>query len=104
MGDSGGGGGGPVGAAYLPPAESFEAGAVPPRPEEAAGGADEDHGQRGHVLHVADALHIHFQVQYVFLPSSKAAPQVETHKPKLFSQLPPALNLNHACYSLQKKK
>lgn len=30
---------------------------------EAAGGADEDHGQRGHLLHAAHALHLYLQVR-----------------------------------------
>lgn len=67
MGDCGGGRWGLVGAAYVPSAESFEAGPVPSCPEEATSGADEDHGQRGHVLHVADALYIHIQVYSFFL-------------------------------------
>lgn len=62
MGDCGGGRGRLVSTANLPIAEGFEAGPVPSCPEEAASGSDKDHGQRGHILHVADALYIHFQV------------------------------------------
>lgn len=62
MGDCGRGRGRPVGAAYLSPAESFEAGALPSCSEEATGGAHEDYGQCGHILHAVDALHFHIQV------------------------------------------
>lgn len=62
VGDCGWGGGRFVSTANLPPAEGFEAGPVPSCPEEAARGADQDYGQRGHVLHVADALYIYIQV------------------------------------------
>lgn len=42
--------------------ESTEAGPFHAGPAEAAGGADEDYGQCGHLLHAADAFHLHFQV------------------------------------------
>ncbi|KAF3687867.1 Voltage-dependent T-type calcium channel subunit alpha-1H [Channa argus] len=42
--------------------KSFEAGPVPSCSEEAAGGADEDHGQCGYILHVAHALYIYIQI------------------------------------------
>lgn len=62
VGDCGWGGGRFVSTANLPPAEGFEAGPVPSCPEEAACGPDKDYGQRGHILHVADALYIYIQV------------------------------------------
>ena len=62
VGDRGSAGRRPVGAADLPADARAEAGPVHAGPAEAAGGADEDHGQRGHLLHAAHALHLHLQV------------------------------------------
>lgn len=59
LGDHRAVGRGPVRAANLPPAPRAEAGALHARPAPPARGAHEDHGQRGHLLHVADALHLH---------------------------------------------
>lgn len=53
----------PVGAEDLPPAEGHQAGTLHARAQTAAGGADEDDGQRGHVLHAAHAIHLHLQVR-----------------------------------------
>lgn len=39
-----------------------KAGPLPARLEETTRSADEDDGQRGHVLHAADAVHLHVQV------------------------------------------
>lgn len=62
MGDCGSAGWWSVGAEDLPTDAGAEAGPFYAGPPEAACGADEDHGQRGHVLHAAHALHIHLQV------------------------------------------
>ena len=62
VGDRGSAGWRPVGAEDLPADAGAEAGPVHAGPAEAAGGADEDHGQRGHLLHAAHALHLHLQV------------------------------------------
>lgn len=43
-------------------AASAKAGPLPARLEETTRSADEDDGQRGHVLHAADAVHLHVQV------------------------------------------
>lgn len=51
-----------VSPANISSAACSEAGPLSARPEETTGGADEDDGQRGHVLHAADAFHLHFQV------------------------------------------
>lgn len=53
---------GAVRPADVPAAAGAEAGALPAGPEETTRGADEDDGQRGHVLHAADAVHLHLQV------------------------------------------
>lgn len=57
----------PVGRRFVRPedlqaAQGAEAGEVHASFEEAAGGPHEDHGQRGHFLHAAHALHLHLQV------------------------------------------
>lgn len=62
MGDCGSAGWWSVCAQDLPTDEGAEAGPFHASPAEAAGGADEDNGQRGHFLHAAYALHLHFQV------------------------------------------
>ena len=62
VGDRGSAGWRPVSAEDLPADAGAEAGPLHAGPAEAAGGADEDHGQRGHVLHAAHALHLHLQV------------------------------------------
>lgn len=51
-----------VSPANVSSAAGTEAGSLPACPEETAGGPDEDHGQCGHILHAADALHLHLQV------------------------------------------
>lgn len=43
-------------------AAGAKAGPFPARPEETTRSADEDDGQCGHILHAADALHLHVQV------------------------------------------
>lgn len=62
MGDRGPAGRGPLGAAHLPSHAGTEAGALHASPATPARRPHEDHGQRGHLLHVADALHLHLQV------------------------------------------
>ncbi len=62
LGDRGSAGWRSVGAEDLPADAGAEAGPFHAGPAEAAGGADEDHGQRGHLLHAAHALHLHLQV------------------------------------------
>lgn len=52
----------PVSAQDLSPNESIEVGPFHAGTAEAAGCADEDHGQCGHLLHAAYALHFHLQV------------------------------------------
>ena len=52
----------PVSAEDLPTDAGAEAGPFHAGPAEAASGADEDHGQRGHLLHAAHALYLHLQV------------------------------------------
>lgn len=51
-----------VSPANISSAAGSEAGSLPARPAETTGGADEDHGQCGHILHAAHAVHLHFQV------------------------------------------
>lgn len=51
-----------VSAEDLPPDAGVEAGPLHAGSPEAAGGADEDHGQCGHLLHAPYALHLHLQV------------------------------------------
>lgn len=62
VGDRGSAGWRSVGAEDLPADAGAEAGPFHASPAEAAGGADEDHGQRGHLLHAAHALYLHLQV------------------------------------------
>ena len=62
VGDRGRGRGRSVGVENLQASAGAEAGALPACAPEAAGGADEDHGQRGNLLHAAHALHLHIQV------------------------------------------
>lgn len=62
VGDRGSAGWRSVGAEDLPADAGAEAGPFHASPAEAAGGADEDHGQCGHILHAAHAVHLHFQV------------------------------------------
>ena len=62
MGDRGSAGRRSVCVEDLPADAGAEAGALHAGPAEAAGGADEDHGQRGHLLHAAHALYLHLQV------------------------------------------
>lgn len=62
MGDRGPAGWGAVSAEDLQADEGSKAGPVHAGPAEAAGCADEDHGQRCHLLHAANALHLHLQV------------------------------------------
>ena len=62
LGDRGAGGRRAVGAADFPAAAGAEAGALYARAAAPARGAHEDHGQRGHLLHAAHALHLHLQV------------------------------------------
>lgn len=49
----------------LPTHEGAEVGPIHAGPAEATGGTHEDHGQRGHLLHVAYALYLHLQVSRV---------------------------------------
>lgn len=51
-----------VSSADIPVIAGSKAGPLPARPEETTGGADEDDGQRGHILHAVDAVHLHIQV------------------------------------------
>lgn len=51
-----------VRAEDLPPDAGPEAGPLHAGSAEAASGADEDHGQRSHLLHAPHALHLHLQV------------------------------------------
>ena len=62
VGDRGSAGWRPVSAENLPADAGAEAGPLHAGPAEAAGGADEDYGQCGHLLHAAHALHLHLQV------------------------------------------
>lgn len=62
MGDCGSAGWWSVGTEDLPVDAGAEAGPFHAGPAEAACGADEDNGQRGHFLHAAHALYIHLQV------------------------------------------
>ena len=62
MGDRGPAGRWSVCVAYLQTDARVEAGALHACSAEAAGGADEDHGQRGHLLYATHALHFHLQV------------------------------------------
>lgn len=62
MGDRGSAGWRSVGVEDLPADAGAEAGPVHASPAEAAGGADENHGQCGHLLHAAHALYLHLQV------------------------------------------
>lgn len=62
MGDRGSTGWRSVRAEDLPANAGAEAGPFHACPAETAGGADEDHGQRGHLLHAAHALYLHLQV------------------------------------------
>ena len=52
----------PLCAPHFSAAAGAETGAFHARPPSPAGGPDEDNGQRGHLLHVADALHLYLQV------------------------------------------
>lgn len=62
MGDNWSSGRRLVSTANISSAAGSEAGSLPARPAETTGGADEDYGQRGHILHAADAVHLHIQV------------------------------------------
>lgn len=59
MGDNWSSGWWAVSPPHISSVAGLEACALPACPEETAGGADEDHGQRGHVLHAADAFHLY---------------------------------------------
>lgn len=62
VGDRGPAGWGFVSAEDLQVDAGAEAGALHASAAETACGSDEDHGQRGHFLHAADALYLHLQV------------------------------------------
>lgn len=51
-----------VSPANVSAAAGAKAGPLLACPEEATCSADEDDGQRGHILHAADAVHLHVQV------------------------------------------
>lgn len=59
VGDRGAARRGALSAADLPAHAGSEAGALHAGPAAAACRPHEDHGQRGHLLHAADALHLH---------------------------------------------
>ena len=62
VGDRGPAGRRPLRVENLPAHACAEAGALHAGAAETAGGADEDHGQRGHLLYAPHALHLHLQV------------------------------------------
>lgn len=51
-----------VSPADISVAAGAKAGPLPACPEETTRSADEDDGQCGHILHAADAVHLHIQV------------------------------------------
>ena len=74
LGNRGAGGRRAVGAAYFPAAAGAEAGALHARAAAPARGAHEDHGQRGHLLHAAHALHFHLQVSPAYPGATPVGP------------------------------
>lgn len=62
VGDRGTAGWGFVGAEDFPADARPQTGPLHAGLAETAGGAHEDHGQRGHFLHAPHALHLHLQV------------------------------------------
>lgn len=59
VGDRGPAGRGALGLAHLSSHAGVEAGPLHASPATPACRPHEDHGQRGHLLYVADALHLH---------------------------------------------
>lgn len=62
MGDHRAGGWGSVSAEDVSSPACAQTGALPPCTAQTACGPDEDHGQRGNILHAANAFHLHIQV------------------------------------------
>lgn len=69
VGDHRAGGWGSFSAEDISSPACTQTGALPPCTAQTAGGADEDHGQCGNLLHAAHAFHLHIQVQTTPTPS-----------------------------------